>query len=122
MLRQRSGLMESDYPQHPVQRERVTLRCAVSITVSGRDRKLQAVTENLGSDGFYCVLTENPAPGESFETEILLPTGSPWTDRAGAKLLCLAHVKRVDEKGPHLYGVDFSINDYTIVTASGSGR
>jgi hypothetical protein len=114
--------MESDYARHQVQRERVTLRCAVSITVSGRDRKLQSVTENLGSDGFYCVLAESPTAGEAFETEIILSTGSPWADRDGAKLLCLAHVKRVEEKGPHLYGVDFSINDYTIVTASGSTR
>jgi len=114
--------MESDYPQHQVCRERVTLRCAVSITVSGRDRKLQTVTENLGSDGFYCVLAESPTAGESFETEIVLSTGSPWAEREGAKLLCLAHVKRVDEKGPHLYGVDFSINDYMIVTASASAR
>ena len=110
--------MEGAHQQHHQDRGRVTLRCSVTIAESGRGRKVQTVTENLGSDGFYCILSESPQMGESFETEIALSTGSPWGVKS-AKLLCLAHVNRIDVRGPHRFGVDFSIDEYTIAMASG---
>jgi hypothetical protein len=97
--------------------ERVTLHCSVTMGGPGQV-KLQAVTENLGSDGFYCILADRPQLGELFETEISLSTGSPWGGGRSAKLLCLARVREVDVRGPHIYGVEFSIENYTIAMAS----
>ena len=71
----------------------------------------ESVTENLSSEGLYCVTAQKFKTGERLQCEIVIPaeagTGSPVV------ISCNVTVKRVESLRPG-YGLGCQIEDYSL--------
>ena len=73
----------------------------------------ETVTENLSSEGLYCVTHQRFKPGERLQCEIVIPanvgTGSPVV------IECHVTVRRVESLHPG-FGLGCHIEDYSLRT------
>lgn len=76
---------------------------------------ISAVTENISSDGFYCVSQHSFVPGEILEVELSLPTHNPDCLEERARVICQAQIVRLDSTwlGPG-YGIGCRFETYTL--------
>jgi hypothetical protein len=56
---------------------------------------IHCTTENISSEGFYCVSPDPVVPGERLDVEIALPAHSPGRYESRVRLKCQAVVVRV---------------------------
>jgi len=74
---------------------------------------IQTRTENISSQGFYCILAHPLIPGEALDCELSIPSyGSVGVTRS---LVCKAEVIRVESRGAEPgFGVGCRIVDFTL--------
>jgi hypothetical protein len=94
--------------------QRVRVRWSLSLLKKqGQTRVLTTVTENLSSQGFFCVVDERLAAGERVECILKFPlrteTNSPRS------LRCEAEVIWVSVLDGGRFGIGCRIDDYTFV-------
>lgn len=94
-------------------RVRAQVHWALSFSLSGTAEIVRTVTQDLSSDGFYCVANARFVPGEIMDCTLRLPTHHQ-RDVSGALLvLCKVRVIRVEVMAEgNLYGVGCQIADY----------
>ena len=97
-------------------RPRVALHWLVHLKATSCQTQIQVETQNLSSEGFYCLSPQQFTPGEMIECLIGLPApdGSP-----GSRVLfCRATVLRVESHGASVFGVACHIDDYSLSLGS----
>ena len=94
---------------------RATVRTSLHWPVVFRHRQtqtLESVTENLSSQGFYC-LSQFPVPsGESLLCWLTVPTHDPSGAKEKIVLECEVRVIRSEAAAEGLYGIACRIEDY----------
>src|SRR5712692_689135 len=95
-------------------KNRMALRWPVFLNRIGDTRSIESKTENLSSQGFYCISTEPFAPGERLECVLSSPPAD-WDDDATLRLLCLVQVMRVEAMGlDSSFGLAVKIEDFAV--------
>ena len=75
--------------------ERLPLRLPVRF-INERGSETCCFTENISSEGFYCVSPDPFVPGDLLEVQLLLPAHNPGRDEKRVRLKCQAQVVRID--------------------------
>ena len=75
---------------------------------------VETATENLSSEGFFCISNQRFEAGERLECEIVLPAESLGTPKTSLKLQCCVIVRRVEHRRDG-FGVGCQIEEYTFV-------
>jgi hypothetical protein len=78
---------------------------------------VETTTENLSSEGLYCVCQEPFQPGERLECVIVVPGESFGSAEPLLRLECHVIVKRF-EYLPEGFGLGCHIEDYAVATGS----
>ena len=72
-------------------------------------------TENISSEGFYCVSPGLFTPGDRLEVELFLPAHNPGHGEKTVRLKCQAQVVRIDSTWlGHGFGIGCRIDAYTV--------
>jgi PilZ domain len=89
--------------------ERLPLRLPVRF-IHERGSVTSCFTENISSDGFYCVSPDPFVPGDLLAVELLLPAHNLDRGEKRVRLVCQALVVRIDSTwlGPG-FGVGFGL-------------
>lgn len=96
-------------------RERLGLHWAVRLTKGGQHAPVKSKTENISSEGFYCLCQELFTTGEELVCTLEVPSQTQ-TDRACLLLECRVRVVRVESNPTSsLFGVGFHIEDYSVM-------
>src|SRR6266404_294639 len=94
-------------------RIRTQVHCPVRFLRSGTLDPLDTTTQNLSSDGFYCLLKSPFVPGESVACTLSLPAHQPHSTERMLSLECRVRIIRVEAPdGDGLYGIGCRIEDY----------
>jgi hypothetical protein len=75
--------------------ERLPLRLPVRF-INERASSASCFTENISTEGFYCVSPDAFVPGDLLEVELLLPAHNPGRREKRVRLKCQAQVVRID--------------------------
>jgi len=75
--------------------ERLPLRLPARF-INDRGSATCCFTENISSEGFYCVSPDPFVPGDLLEVELLLPAHNPGRREKRVRLICQAQVVRID--------------------------
>jgi len=74
---------------------------------------IESVTENISSDGFYCISPTRFVPGESFKVDVSLPGFQ--ADHSGIVIRCEVRVTRTEKPQVGLgFGIGCHIENYFI--------
>jgi len=94
--------------------ERLPLRLPVRF-INERGAITSCFTENISSEGFYCVSPDPFVPGDLLEVELLLPAHNSDRGEKRVRLACKAQVVRIDSTwlGPG-FGIGCRIEAYTL--------
>ena len=98
-------------------RKRVALHWPIRLFRGHEMRSIESTTENITSNGFYCLSQEPFRPGERLECIIVVPAGSYGYSDAPICLQCRVRVTRVDDQ-PECFGLGCSIEDYDLLVNS----
>jgi hypothetical protein len=99
-------------------RVRCPVRWAISISRQGYPR-IQSVTENLSSAGFFCYCPVAFPVGDSLDCVIEMATAGLGRLSSPLRLCCQARVVRVEpDENSGRYGIACQINDYTLGESS----
>jgi PilZ domain len=96
-------------------RQRSPVHWLVSFPVAGTNDLVQTVTQDISSDGFYCIVNARFAPGEIRHCTLMLPTHN---EIGHLPVLCKVRVIRVTvtaERG--FCGIACQIIDYRLVNS-----
>jgi hypothetical protein len=99
-------------------RRRVPVHWPVKVLRRPGMQPVEGQTENLTSEGFYCVSKEPFQPGECLQCLIVIPAGSFGNSESPIVLKCGVTVKRVDAI-PSGFGLGCLIEDYALSTSFG---
>jgi hypothetical protein len=97
-------------------RRRVPLRWPVSVFRRPGMQSVEGQTENLTSEGFYCISKEPFQLGECLQCLIVIPVGTIGNSESPVVLKCGVTVKRV-EAIPSGFGLGCHIEDYALITS-----
>jgi PilZ domain len=101
-------------------RTRAQLHWPLSFPLTGTTETVQTTTQDLSSDGFYCVANGRFVPGEARHCTLLVPTHRPGGENSPLQVLCKVRIIRVEVTGERgFYGVGCQIIDYRLAN---SGR
>ena len=94
--------------------ERLPLRLPVRF-INERGSATSCFTENISSEGFYCVSPDAFVPGDRLEAELLLPAHNFGRGEKRIRLICEAQVVRIDSTwfGPG-FGIGCRIEGCTL--------
>ena len=81
---------------------------------------VETATENLSSEGFFCISNQRFEAGERLECEIVLPAKSLGTPKTSLKLLCCVIVRLVEHRRAG-FGLGCQIEEYTFVAGPRQG-
>jgi hypothetical protein len=97
--------------------ERIPLHCTVALWNPREGGVTSTTTEDLSSEGFYCLCEEPYAPGERLQATLEVPCTYWSSHRAGSLVLhCEVEVMRVVLRGSEEnFGVAFRVNDYVVI-------
>lgn len=96
-------------------RARLPLRLPVRLNTPDGSLSIDSFTENISSDGFYCICSKRLTPGEVFKVDVSLPG---FQADQGIVIRCQARVMRTDAPGVGLgFGVGCHIENYFIADA-----
>src|SRR5580765_2002303 len=98
-------------------RKRVALHWPVRLFRDLTAPSVESTTENLTSNGFYCVSTEPFRLGERLECIIAIPAGSFGYAESPIRLQCRVRVARVEDQVEG-FGLGCHIEDYDLLTDS----
>jgi hypothetical protein len=98
-------------------RKRVALHWPVRLFRHPATQSVESVTDNLSSEGFYCVSREPFQPGERLKCVIVIHGGSVGDLESAARLECHVTVMRVEDLYSD-FGLGCHIDDYAFFTGS----
>ena len=94
-------------------RIRTQVHCPVRFLRSGTMDPLETTTQNLSSEGFYCLNNSPFVPGESMACTLSLPAHQPHSAEQMLLLECRVRIIWVEgPDGDGLYGIGCGIEDY----------
>ena len=96
-------------------RKRVPVHWPVHFLGQAGTRQAEATTENLSSEGFYCISRKAFKLGERLECEIAFPAEPIGSPEATVRIQCHVTVKRVERLNRD-FGLGCHIEDYSLVT------
>ena len=98
-------------------RKRVALHWPVRLFRHPEQASVESITENLSSEGLYCITQEPFKPGERLQCEIVLPGETFGSSEPSLRLQCHVTVRRVEhlDRG---FGLGCHIEDYSLDTGS----
>lgn len=97
---------------------RADLHWTVYLKRPASEEQARAETQNLSSEGFYCLSHRPFTAGETVEcTIVLAPSGESQEYR---KLSGRATVLRVEPASAHLFGIACRLEDYCLNVGPGS--
>ncbi len=106
-------------PEDRRKRKRVSLQWPVRPFRPAKKDSIDSKTENLTSEGFYCVSREPFHLGEQLECVIVIPAGSFGSSESPVRLRCRVKVTRVESKEAQSgFGLGCHIEDYDLLTNS----
>jgi hypothetical protein len=96
-------------------RKRASLHWPVRLFRRPEGQSIQSITENLSSEGLYCITKEPFKPGERLRCEIVIP--ATFGLESPIVLECHVTIRRVESlhRG---FGLGCHIEDYTLATDS----
>ena len=96
-------------------RKRVAVNWPVRLWRQQETAPVESTTENLSSEGLYCITRESFKPGERLQCEIVIPGESFGSTEPFLRLQCHVTVKRVEpvHRG---FGLGCHIEDYSVTT------
>ena len=98
-------------------RARVQVHWPVCFFRPGTTEIVKTVTQNLSSDGFYCLANIVFVPGEIRECTLGVPTYHPNSRDRARPVLCRVRIIRIEALGQDgLYGVGCRIEDYHFIS------
>ena len=96
-------------------RHRSQVHWLVSFPVAGTDEVVQSVTQDLSSDGFYCIASARFAPGEIRHCTLMIPTHN---EIGHLPVLCQVRVIRVAATAERGFcGIGCQMIDYRVVNS-----
>ena len=98
-------------------RKRVPLHWPVRLLRKPGNTPVESTTEELSSEGFYCIIKEPFKRGVRLQCQIVIPGKSLGLPESSIRLQCHVTVKRVELVGSG-YGLGCQIEDYSLVTDS----
>jgi hypothetical protein len=100
-------------------RTRAQLHWPLSFPLTGTAETVQTMTQDLSSDGFYCIANARFVPGEARHCTLLVPTHHPGGENSPLHVLCKVRIIRVEVTGERgFYGVGCQIMDYRLVNSA----
>ena len=103
-------------------RLRVRVHWTISFFKQGTSDAVTTVTQNLSSDGFYCLVNTVFVPGEILACTLILPTYYPYERNQVRAVQCRVRVIRVEVLAAgNVYGVGCCIEDYSVLCPPGIG-
>jgi PilZ domain len=102
-------------PTERRKQERLALRLPVRFNSLDGSPAMNCMTENISSNGFYCICPEALVPGERRDVHLSLPARGYSRSGADVDLQCQVRVVRIDSigTGPG-FGVACQIERYTL--------
>jgi hypothetical protein len=95
--------------------ERLALRLPVRFGGTDTSPTISCFTENISSNGFYCVTPETLVPGEQRDVHLLLPARGYTRSGADVDLKCQVRVVRIEQtSGGPGFGVACQIEKYAL--------
>ena len=98
-------------------RKRIALHWPVRLFRDPAMPSVESTTENLTSNGFYCVSSEPFQLGERLECIIAIPAGSFGYAESPIRLQCRVRVTRIEDQGQG-FGLGCYIEDYDLLTSA----
>lgn len=95
-------------------RKRVALHWPVRLSRPSGAGWVESTTENLTSNGFYCVSRQPFQPGEQLECVIAIPAGGFGYSDTPIRLQCRVRVMRVENQQDG-FGLGCFIEDYGLL-------
>ncbi len=118
------GTQRSEVKMPPIKerrrRTRFDLRWLVSLSRSGRTEPIRTNTENLSSDGFYCLCREPLRAGEELLCLLSVPPQGRSEEPPWLVMECKVRVIRVNEDRG-LLGVGCQIESYSVLRLPSNG-
>ena len=114
-LLEMNGIAFGDVAGQADRRDRIRtqVHCPVRFLRSGTTDPLETTTQNLSSEGFYCLHKSPFFPGESMACTLSLPAHQPYGAEQMLLLECRVRIIWVDgPDGDGLYGIGCGIEDY----------
>ena len=102
-------------------RKRVAVHWRVRLFRQPGTQWVDTTTENLSSEGLYCICQEPFKPGERLGCVIVVPGESLGFAEPSLRLQCHIIVRRL-EHPTEGFGLVCHIEDYAVATASGACR
>ena len=100
-------------------RTRAQLHWPLSFSLTGTTDTVQTITQDLSSDGFYCIANARFVPGEARHCTLLVPTHHPGGENSPLHVLCKVRIIRVEVTGERgFYGVGCQIMDYRLLNSA----
>lgn len=119
----RPSLMTSDPRVIDRRRQRrLPLRWTAYLYRAGVSEPIEAMTRNVSSDGFYCVVEEPFAIGETVRSALLVPAFDPDAPDRVMTIESECSVVRVECIGTGAYGVAFHMRTLHVVPADTCSR
>lgn len=98
-------------------RKRIALHWPVHLFRDPAAPSVESTTENLTSNGFYCVSREPFTLGERLECIIAIPAGSFGYAESPIRLQCRVRVTRIEDQDEG-FGLGCHIEDYDLLTGA----
>jgi hypothetical protein len=98
-------------------RKRVAVHWPVRLLQEPGTQWVETTTENLSSEGFYCICAEPLKPDERLECVIVVPGESFGSAEPVLRLQCHVIVRRVEHL-PEGCGLGCHIEDYAVASGS----
>jgi hypothetical protein len=95
-------------------RKRIALHWPVHLYRDQGSPQIESTTENLSSNGFFCVSTEPFQLGEQLQCVIVIPAGAFGYSDTRVRLQCRVRVIRVENQH-NSYGLGCCIEDYELL-------
>jgi hypothetical protein len=102
-------------------RKRIALHWPIRLFREHRNPSVESTTENLTSNGFYCVSREPFDIGERLECIISIPAGSFGYSDSPICLQCRVRVTRVEGQSDG-FGLGCYIEDYDLLSNARAAR
>jgi len=100
-------------------RTRVAVHWPVRLIRQPGAQPVETTTENLSSDGLYCVTREPFQLGERLQCEIFIPGEGLGFSESPVRLQCKVTVRRVENLDAiSAFGLGCHIEDYALATGS----
>src|SRR5579863_3321387 len=100
-------------------RKRISLRWPIHLYRDENAPSIDSTTENLTSNGFYCVSKEPFRVGEQLECTIDIPSGAFGYADAPVRLQCRVKVVRIEDQTDR-FGLGCYIEDYELLMSPGN--